>query len=89
MLKLALFCCWWLAAPVVLQAQGAAESVRRGAGMRVGFWHVDVAADSGTTRAPQFELYLQRGLASHLAMENSLSVWWATQRSAATLPDAP
>jgi hypothetical protein len=88
-LRLALFCCWWLAVPVVLHAQGAAEFIRRGAGVRVGFWHVEVAAGSETSRAPQFDLYLQRGLASHLAMENSLSVWWATSRSTQALPDAP
>lgn len=56
-------------------AELCAQQGRRGGGLRVGVWNVDVAA--WVTRSPVFEVYLQRGLNNDLALENSLGVWRA------------
>jgi hypothetical protein len=56
--------------PSALHAQ-----VRRGGGLRVGAWNVDV--EPWVTRSPHFELYLDRGLDDDLALENSVGVWRA------------
>ncbi|HET9439875.1 MAG TPA: hypothetical protein VFO52_06875 [Longimicrobiales bacterium] len=96
-LRLAIFCCWWLCAtPVLVDAQVPVQTpaaqqerlARRGAGVRVGFWQVEIPADD-ESRSPQFEAYLQRGLDGQLTLENSVGVWWVTTTAAQALPDAP
>ncbi len=62
-----------LLAPAALHAQSAPG--RRGGGVRVGAWNVDVAP--WVTRSPQLEAYIQRDLDRDLALENSVGVWRA------------
>jgi hypothetical protein len=76
--------------PVMLFAalppEAHALQVRRGGGLRVGVWDVDVAPT--VTRSPHIELYLDRGLEEDLALENSIGVWRAVvnQTKAYILP---
>jgi hypothetical protein len=52
-----------------------AQHPRRGGGVRVGIWNVDV--DPWVTRSVHVEGYVQRGLENDLALENSIGVWRA------------
>lgn len=76
-----------VAAPPVLSAQQRPESeverqirlARRAAGMRAGVWQVSGAEGDTTFKgSPRLEVYFQRGLAEHIAVESSASVWWGS-----------
>lgn len=60
---------------VGLASSPAHAQERRGGGVRVGAWNVDV--EPWMDRSPHFEGYIQRGLADDLALENSIGVWRA------------
>ena len=73
------------AAPLQARAQGPiqetdiekqARRLRRGGGIRAGFWNSDVAAET-SSRSVQLEGYFQRGLDRSLGLESSVSVWRA------------
>lgn len=82
-----------LAAPPVLSAQRPESEVerqirvaRRAAGVRAGVWNV-TGAEGDTTfkRSPRLEVYFQRGLAEHIAVESSASVWWGSSTEVQSL----
>jgi hypothetical protein len=57
-----------------------ADSLARGgAGLRVGSWDVEPPALPATTRnLPQIEIYFERGLDEHIALESSVGAWRRT-----------
>jgi opacity protein-like surface antigen len=72
--------------PVVSDAEREARLARRGAGVRLGFWEVDVATAANPSTSPHFEGYFQRGMDQHLALENSVGVWWVNTTDTTALP---
>lgn len=85
--KLLLLALLGLAAAPVLSAQERPESqverqirlARRAAGVRVGVWQVSGAeGDTTFKRSPRLEVYFQRGLDEHIAIESSAGVWWGS-----------
>jgi hypothetical protein len=70
-------------------AEREARLARRGAGVRIGVWDVDVAATVSTSESPHFETYFQRGMDEHLALENSIGVWWVTASDTGSIPGSP
>jgi opacity protein-like surface antigen len=94
-LKLSLFCALAAGAlPAVASAQKQEESeverqarlARRGAGVRVGIWNVDVESAEDPSKSLHFEGYFQRGLDKHLALESSAGVWWVSTTVTQPLP---
>ena len=89
-LKLALICGLTAAIGVTAaSAQTPAPAVsmpRRGVGIRVGSWNVDVPSSKAPRATPNFELYLQRTLDSRLWVENSISFWRVTTTDPVSLP---
>lgn len=62
----------------VEDAISRAKAARGGVGLRVGTWSVrDLPSDDGATysRSPHYEGYFQKGLDSHLVIENTLGLW--------------
>jgi opacity protein-like surface antigen len=53
---------------------------RGGAGLRVGVWNVNEPGTPGTTyvQTPHAQVYFQRGLDEHIALESSIGVWRRT-----------
>jgi hypothetical protein len=67
-----------LVAQVFAQTGGVdAGSARRGVGLRVGTWNVQDSAVAGriVTGSPQVEVFFQKGLDEHLALESTASLW--------------
>jgi hypothetical protein len=62
-----------LSLPTPAQLHG--QQARRGGGLRVGAWNVDV--DPWVERSADFDAFYQRALGDDLALENSLSGWRA------------
>jgi hypothetical protein len=54
--------------------------MRRGAGLRAGVWNADDPEAAGTSykQTPHVELYFQRGLDEHIALESSIGIWRRT-----------
>jgi hypothetical protein len=56
-------------------ADSAAMRARSSVGIRAGTWAVSVQQVVSASRSPHIEVYYQRGIDAHLALENSLAVW--------------
>lgn len=69
-------------------AEREARLARRGVGLRVGTWDIDVSQSDTTelSSSLQYELFYQRGLGDHLAIENSVAVWRRVTEEVQTLP---
>ncbi len=65
-----------------------ARAARRGGGVRVGIWKVDLTSEQDPSRSLHYEGYFQRAMDEHLALENSLGVWWGTTSVAGPAPGA-
>jgi hypothetical protein len=69
-------------------AEQEARLARRGAGIRVGTWDVrhPQSDTSELSSSLHFEAYYQRGLDSHVALENSVAVWRRVTQELQALP---